>query len=301
MLCRVAVTALALGFSVAAAAAQELEPRAYSPTPVGATFLIASATRSSGGVLTDPTLPIDNVDATLGFLTLAAGHTFSLAGRQAFVVGAVPITWAKVAGDIGEDRRSASRRGLADPRFKLSVILRGSPAMTPAEFARTPHRSTIVGASISVVPPLGQYDKTKLINLGANRWSFKPEVGISKPVGRWVVDGYAGVWLFTANESFYTGDSTRTQNPIVTIQAHVSYMLTRRAWVAFDGTWYSGGRTNIDGVDKLDLQRSSRIGATVSLPIKNTQSLKIAYSSGATTRIGGDFRTVGVSWQMVIF
>ena len=259
-----------------------------------------SAARSAGDVLTDPTLPIADVDARVGVLALAVGHTFGLAGKQALVLGVVPITWAEASGQIGEDRRSVTRRGLADSRVKLSVILAGSRAMTLAEFVRAPRR-TVLGASVTVVPPLGQYDATKLINLGSNRWSFKPELGVSHPAGRWTIDGYAGVWLFTDNDTFYPGTSLRHQNPIVSLQGHVSYTLARRAWVAVNGTWYSGGRSTVDGVDKLDLQRSSRLGATLALPIGSRQSLKVSYSAGATTRSGGDFRTIGAAWQLLLF
>jgi len=286
--------------AVVPVAAQDLEPRAYSPSPAGTTFLVVGATRTAGGVLTDPTLPVTDVDAEAGVLTLGLGHTFRLGGRQALLLGAVPITWAEASGQIGEDRRSASRRGLADPRVKLSVILAGSRAMTPAEFVRAPRR-TLLGASVTVVPPIGQYDATKLVNLGSNRWSFKPELGVSRPSGRWTFDAYAGVWLFTDNDTFYPGTAHRQQNPIVALQGHVSYTLARRAWVAVDGTWYSGGRSNVNGVDKLDLLRSTRLGATLSWPIGSRQSIKVSYSDGATTRFGGDFRTVGAAWQLVLF
>jgi hypothetical protein len=294
------LVAIWAGCDALAAAAQELEPRAYSPAPVGTTFLVVSAIRSAGGVLTDPTLPVADVDAEVGVLGLAVGHTFSLAGKQALVLGVVPITWADASGQIGEDRRSVSRRGLADPRVKLSVILAGSRALTPAEFARAPRR-TVLGASVTVVPPLGQYDATKLINLGSNRWSFKPELGVSRPWGRWTFDGYAGVWLFTTNDTFYPGTARRHQDPIVALQGHVSYALARRAWVGFNGTWYSGGRSTLDGVDKLDLQRSTRLGVTLALPVGSRQSIKISYSDGATTRFGGDFRTIGAAWQLLLF
>jgi hypothetical protein len=189
---------------------------------------------------------------------------------------------------------------LADARIKASMILAGSRAMTPAEFARA-QQHTILGVSLMVGVPLGQYDRTKLVNLGANRWSFKPEVAVSRRIDRWTVEGYAGVWLFTTNREFYTGSSVRRQDPIVALQGHVSYALPRRAWLAFNGTWYTGGRSNVNGSDKLDLQRSTRLGATLSLPLTMRQSIKVSYSAGATTRIGGDFRTVGVSWQKVWF
>ena len=282
------------------ARAQELEPRAYSPSPVGTTFLVASATRSTGGVFTDPSLPITNVEATVDVLGLAVGRTFGVAGKQVLLLAAFPIVWGEASGDIGEDRATAHRQGLADPRVKVSMILAGSPALTRAEFARAPRR-TIVGASLAVAPPLGQYDETKLVNIGSHRWSVKPEVGISHPIGRWTIDAYAGVWFFTQNDAYYPGTSVRDQEPIAALQGHLSYTLGRRAWIAVNGTWYSGGTTSIDGASKADLQRNSRLGATLALPLGTRQSLKFAYSAGATTRVGADFRTFTVAWQLVMF
>ena len=281
-----------------AAAAQELEPRAYSPSPVGTTFLVVSGTRSTGGVFTDPSLPIQDVEATVGVLGFGIGHAFGIARKQVLLLAALPVIRGQASGAVGEDRHSVTRKGLGDPRVKVSVILTGSPAMTRAEFARAPRR-TIVGASMTVAPPLGKYDETKLVNLGSNRWSFKPEVGISHPAGRWTFDAYAGVWFFTENDEFYPGASRREQDPIAALQGHVSYTLGRRAWIALDGTFYSGGTTTIDGVDKADLQRNSRLGATLALPLGSRQSLKFAYSAGATTRVGADFSTVAVAWQLV--
>ena len=286
--------------AVRSVAGQELEPRAYSPSPSGTTFVVVSTTRSVGGVFTDPSTPLTDVEAEVGILGLAMGHVFALIGKSAIVLGLVPITWGEATGSIGEDRRQASRRGLADPRIKFSMILSGSPPMTPAEFARRPRRP-IVGSSLTVVPPIGQYDSTKLVNLGSNRWSFKPEVGVSLPAGRWTVDAYAGVWFFTDNDAYYPGRSRRHQDSVFAVQGHVSYTLGRRAWAAVNATWYTGGQLSVDGAKAADPYRNTRLGATVAIPLGTRQSLKVAYSAGAATRIGADFRTLSGAWQLVIF
>jgi hypothetical protein len=292
----IAGTSLMMCGAPRGAAAQDLEPRSYAAAPIGMHFLGVAASRSSGDVVVDPSLPIDDVRATVGSIALAGGTTFDLFGRTAFVFAALPIARVSASGRVGETTGHASRTGLADPRIKLSVNVIGGRALTPREFA-VAARPTIVGVSLVVVPPIGQYDRTKLVNIGANRWSFKPEIGISHVVRKWTFDGYAGSWLFTANDEYYTGSSLRTQRPIVALQGHVSYAPGRRWWVAIDGTWYSGGTSEIDRVPKADLQRNSRLGVTLSLPLAQQQSLKIATSAGATTRFGGDFTTIGIAWQ----
>ena len=186
------------------AAAQDLEPKAYSASPVGAAFLVAGLARSSGSVLTDPSLPITDIEAKVNSVPLAAGYTFGLFGKLALVTAAVPYAWGDIAGVVFEESRAITRSGLVDARAKLSINLVGNPAVGVREFMKTP-RKTIVGTSLTVTAPTGQYDGTKLINLGTNRWAFKPEVGVAVPKGHWDFDAYVGVWLFTDNEDFFPG------------------------------------------------------------------------------------------------
>jgi hypothetical protein len=283
---------------VVTAAAQDLEPRAYSPSPTGTTFLVVSATRSTGGVFTDPSAALTDVEATIGILGLGVGHSFPLLGKSALILGLVPMTWGHAQGQVGEAQREVHRTGLADPRLKLSVILSGSKPMRLAEFVRAPRRP-ITGVSVSVVPPIGQYDPAKLVNLGSNRWGFKPEFGVSIPAGKWTLDGYVGVWCFTDNDRYYPGTSIRHQDPILAVQGHASYAISRRlGWAAFDGTWYGGGDVTVDDTHAFEPFRNVRLGATWALPLGPRYSLKVAYSAGAATRVGADFRTVTVAWQM---
>jgi hypothetical protein len=299
-MCGAGVILITLLFRAGSIAAQELEPRAYSASPTGTTFVAVTATRSAGGVFTDPSAPLKNTNAELGVLALGIGYSFGLFGKPALVLGAAPITWGKVSGEIQEDRREVTRRGLADPRIKLSMILAGSKAMNASEFARAPRR-TIVGASVTIVPPVGQYDPTKLVNLGSNRWAFKPEVGLSIPLQRWTLDTYAAVWMFTDNGEYFTGQSVRHQDPIVALQAHVVYTLARRAWLAGDMTWYGGGESSVDRSPASLPFRNTRFGGTFALPIGTRQSVKVGYSAGAATRVGADFQTFTVGWQRLFF
>jgi hypothetical protein len=280
--------------------AQDLEPRAYAAAPIGTNFFGVAAGRSSGDVLVDPSIPLTDVHATVNSTVVGGGRTFSFFGRTALLSAAFPYAWPTVSGETGETRRSVSLSGLTDPRIRLSVNFVGGKALKPDEFTRA-RRPTIVGASLTVAPPLGQYDRTRLVNLGSNRWSMKPEAGISHRMNNWIFDGYAGIWFFAANNFYYTGSSIRTQQPIVTIQGHTSYTFKPRLWLAFDATWYSGGTTSIDGVKRGSPQRNVRIGSTFSLPLTRQQSLKIAYGKGAMTRAGSNFTTVSAAWQLTWF
>jgi hypothetical protein len=291
--------ALALFLCVAAAGAcnaQELEPRAYSPSPVGTNFLVLAYGRMTGEVLFDPSLPFSDVEARLNAGIFGYARTFAAGSRQTSATLALPYVRGDVEGNVGEGRREAHRSGIGDTRLRLALNLVGNPAMTPAEFAkRTPE--TTLGASLIIVAPIGQYESRKLINIGTNRWALKPELGLVHPLGPWTFEAYAGVWLFEDNDAYYTGKSVREQDPIASVQAHVSYTFRPRLWLALDATYFEGGQTTLDGVPRDDKQANSRVGFALSLPLGARQSLKFSASKGATTRIGGDFTTFGVAWQ----
>ena len=298
--CATASAAVALLLlSMSHVQAQELEPRAYSPNPVGINFVIGGYVHSTGGVLFDPSLRFDNVEATLDSATVGYGRTFGAFGRTASAMFALPYVDGHVSGDIGEMHRRADRSGAGDLRLKLAINLLGGEALAPREFAQRKPGTTL-GASLSVVAPTGQYYPDKLVNLGTNRWAFKPELGLSHPMGRWYLEAYAGVWLFTDNDDFF-GGQRREQDPMASLQAHASYTFRPRLWLAADATWYRGGDTTIDGVAKADMQENLRVGLTLSLPLTARHSLKLAWSEGASTRIGGDFTTYAIAWQYAWF
>ena len=264
-------------------------------------FAIVGFARSSGDVTFDPSIPLTDVNAKLYGPIVGLGQTFGIFGRQALFTALVPYAWGNVTGSVGEQSGSVHRSGTADIKSKISLNLRGNPAQTPREFLQRDHRSFIIGTSLTVTSPSGQYGNTKLINLGTNRWSFKPELGLSWPVKKFDFDLYTGVWLYTANASFYPGTANRTQSPLTAIQGHASYTVRRGLWAAFDATWYGGGSTRANGGPPTERQGNTRIGATLSIPLAKQQSLKIAYSSGVSGTIGSKFNTLSVGWQYAWF
>jgi hypothetical protein len=274
--------------------AQELEPRAYSISPVGTNFAVVGFARSSGDVDFDPSLPIEDASAVLYRAFLSYGRALNFFGRSANVAITLPYLWGDLAGKVNGSPEQVHRSGLANPAMRFAVNLYGAPALDFEQFARYSQKTNI-GASVVVVPPLGQYDPARFVNIGTNRWAAKPEIGISRRVGRWYFDVYLGVWLFSSNDN-YQG-RVRKQDPIGSAQIHVSYNLKPRLWVAFETNYYTGGRTVIDGIARADLQRNSRFGSTISIPLTKRQSVKFSGSSGALTNIGADFLSIGVAYQ----
>jgi hypothetical protein len=280
---------------------QDLDPRAYVKVPINGTMLISGFSHSEGGVLTDPTLPLQDLEAKVQALTVGGVRTFSLFGQTAQALAVLPYGWVEASALVNGQSQSASRSGFADMRFRLSVLLLGGKATPLAEFAKS-KRQTIIGSSVTIVAPTGQYFSDKLINLGTRRWSIKPEVALTQPIGnRWMVDFYTGIWFFTNNDSFYPGESLRTQDPLVAFQTHLSYNVSPRMWLAFNSTFYTGGQSSVNEIYKDDRQENARLGGTLMIPVGKRSALKIAYSRGAIVRIGANFSTISVGWSSTWF
>ena len=293
---RLAVVLL-LALLPVSAAAQELEPGAYWPLPRGLNIVTVLDSINWGDVTFEPAAPIDEASAIINTTGLAVARAFGLAGRSAHASVMVPVVGGHVEGLYLGEFAEVGRFGLGDPRLKLAVNLFGAPSMTAKEFAAYQQRG-IVGVSLTVAPPLGQYDSSKIINLGTNRWSFKPELGLSRTnaSGKWVIEMMAGVWLFTDNTEF-VGGRTREQDPIFTTQAHVTYKFNRRMWLAGDANFYTGGRTTIGGTQNLDLQRNSRVGATFSKAMARGHAIRMSVSRGAYTTIGAAFTSIAMGYN----
>ena len=277
------------------ASAQELEPGAYWPIPRGLNILTVVNNFNWGDVAFDPSAPIDEASAKVNTTAFSYTRAFQLGERSANFGLVVPVVTGHVEGRYLGEPAEVDRFGPGDPRIRVAVNLYGAPAMTPPQFVKYQQR-TLVGVSITVAPPLGQYDSAKLINLGTNRWSFKPEVGFSRTNGKWVLEAMAGAWIFTDNDDFL-GGRTRQQDPIGAVQVHVTYRFQRGMWLAADANYFTGGKTTIGGQQNLDLQRNSRIGATFSRALDRHQAIRMSVSRGAYTTIGADFTSIAVAYN----
>jgi hypothetical protein len=295
-----------VGLLMAPLLGQDLAPRAYLITPVSSNAVTLTYGFYDGGLNFNGTIPITGATGTYSVPILTYYHSFSFFGHSANVTGSLPYAVGNFSGEVLGTRGSVYRSGLMDLSARLSVNLKGGPAMQGKEFAKWKQKM-ILGASLKIIAPTGQYDGTKLINWGINRWAFKPEFGYSQRFGNWVVDGYAGVWFYTINgEAFNRPFPTpQTEKPIGSLEGHLSYDLSRfatkkrlRAWASLDGNFWFGGVTTLNGVQNLATkQTASRLGGTFSLPYTSHQSLKVSYSDGTYVRFGGNYQNIQVAWQ----
>jgi hypothetical protein len=292
-------TALTLAAAVfpALAAAQSLEPRAYSNSPSGLNFAIAAYSHSTGGVAVDPSVPLENGKGRVDALSLVYVRTLEVLGNAGSVGLHLPLAHFSGSATLNGVAESRAMSGAGDPALRLAVNFYGAPAMTAVQFSGY-RQDLIIGASLTLTAPLGDYDPARVVNLGANRWSGKPELGLSQAAGPWTFELSAGGTWFTKNDDFLGGD-TRAQEPIYSAQVHLTRQFARGTWGAVSATYYEGGQTSLNGVARDDRQSGSRFGATFALPLGGGHSLKLFGSTGLYTRTGSDFNSLGVAWQTV--
>lgn len=265
-------------------------------TPVEFNVVTLSDSFSTGSVFTNPSLFIENTRAHFQTAVISFYHSFDLLGRSSNFTVYVPYVIGNVRATVLDQDVNAYRSGAGDSRIRFAVNLKGGPAMRVKEFSSW-HEKALIGVSLTTILPTGQYDAGRLVNIGNNRFAFKPEIGLTHRWNRWALDTYAGAWFFAANYSWFPGASKRTQQPVAVAEAHLTYYVRPRFWASLDGNFWAGGRSSVNGQLNADFERDSRAGFTVAIPINERQSIKASYARGAYVTIGGAYTTVSFGWQ----
>lgn len=280
--------------------AQDLSPRAYVITATHTNAVTLTWAFYDGGVNFGGAVPITGATGTYNVPIVSLYHTFNFFGRSSNLTASLPYGVGTFSGSVfGNKPQSIYRSGLLDTTIRFSVNLMGGPAMTPREYSKWKQK-TLLGASLKVIAPTGQYEPTKLVNWGINRWAIKPEFGYSERWGHWVLDGYAGAWFYTKNLASFDLPVPRpqTEAPIGSFEGHMGYDFKPRYWVTLDGNFWTGGITSLNGIrNPATKQTGSRIGVTGSIPLNKHQSVKVSYSNGTYIRFGGNYQNLSVAWQ----
>jgi hypothetical protein len=287
----VAATMVVPGGSVHA---QALEPRSYTNTPVGINFLLLGYGYTKGSVAFDASIPIEDAEVDVHSGLLAYARSLDVWGLSGKFIAVLPFAEVSGSAKLAGQEHERQVFGLADPLLRVSVNFFGAPALSMEEFP-TYRQDIIVGASLQVTAPLGQYDSTKLLNVGTNRWSFKPELGVSKAWGPVILELIPAITFFTKNDDFL-GGKTLEQDPIYSVQGHLIYEFFPAFWAALDATYYAGGRTTVDG-EKGQQPGNVRLGLTAALSMSRHQSIKLYGSTSIYSRTDSDFWAVGILWQ----
>jgi len=238
---------------------QFTDPRTYANAPVSVNQLELDYTHATADDSIDTALVIGGSHLEVNEVSVAYTRTFGVMDRLAWIKASVPFAY--VSGSVAETRLSSSVAGAGDASLQLTTLLLGGSALSVADFEKY-EPTTSVGVSLTVNGPSGEYNPNSVLNLGSNRWSFKPEIGISHPFGpdqKWVVDGYFYAYFFTDNTEYH-GTEILRQEPLPGFEAHVSYNITPDLWASLDANYAFRGTTFIDGVDQNNAQKNLTVG-----------------------------------------
>jgi hypothetical protein len=275
--------------------AQDIEPRSYANAPIGVNFLVGGYAYAWLGFPLDPAVPLTDPDLNTSNAIAGYARVLNIGGQSARISLLAPYAWLKGSALYKGEPVSREVNGFTDAKLRLAVNLLGAPAMDMASF-KDYKQDLIVGASVTASAPIGQYDPERLVNIGANRWSFKGEVGASKAAGRWILELSSALEAFTTNSDFF-GGITREQDPVWSIKGNIIRNFPKSIWASLDGTYFAGGTTVLDGTRRNDLQQNWRAGVTVALPVNKRNSIKLYGSTGVYARTGNNFDLVGLVWQ----
>jgi hypothetical protein len=276
--------------------AVDLEPRAYSNIPVGQNFIVAAYAYMNGGVAFSPAVPIKDAQLEVHNSIFAYARSLDIWGRSGKFDIIVPHAWFSGQALVAGESQSRAVGGFGDPVVRLYVNLLGAPALSVKEFANY-KQDTILGVSLAVSAPGGQYDDQRLVNIGTNRWYFKPEIGLSKALGPVTLELAASAYIFTDNNQPFLGRSLE-RDSLYAARGHLIYSFgSSGIWGSLDATFFTGGRTTMDGRRNDDLQQTSRLGASLAFPINRHNSIKLYGSSVVSAQSGANLDIIGIAYQ----
>jgi hypothetical protein len=297
---RRSVLAFTIALLSTAVSAQEVEPRRWGHLPMGVNFAGAGYVRTNGDILLDPVLLLEDVKLEVDTYAVKYIRTFELLNRSARVDMTYAYQQATWTGLLDGQPASAYRSGWADPIVRFSVNLLGAPPLKAAEFARyrsQADKETIVGVGLAVHLPLGEYLEDKLLNLGTNRFTIRPQFGAVHKRGRWSFEATGGVWFYTDNNDFVDG-GRREQDPLYAIQTHVVGTFRPGLWVSASGAYGYGAESTVNGTASGDQSDDVFFAISVGYPITRKVGGSVGYVGSRTQHSVGldsDSFNVGIS------
>jgi len=257
--------------------AQFAEAHHYDNAPVGVNQLELAYAYAHSNASLDTSLVVAGAKFNLNQGTITYTRYFDFIHHTVWAEASIPI--ADLGGSVSGTSIHGSATGTGDSSYAVTALLKGGPALSVAQFADY-QPTTTVGISLTMTAPTGQYNSNKLLNLGSDRWSFKPELAISHPFGpdqKWQCDLYAHAYFFTDNTSYH-GTEILRQEPLPGLEGHISYFVINNVWVSIDTLYSFRGATFVDGVNQNDAQKNFTLGSEVNISLDPRNSLVFQFA-----------------------
>ncbi len=276
---------------------QELEPRSLTNVPVKTNFATLVYNYAAGNILYDQALPLEDVQAKTNTFVGAYVRSLNFFGMGAKCNVILPYAIGNWEGIYQGIDTTTSRNGLADLRFGFSFNFIGSPAIDKEGF-KNYQQKTIAGFSLQLVAPTGQYFEDRLINLGSNRWAFRPQLGVSHKINSWYIEYAINTWIYTTNYSFWNGNKIK-QEPLGTFKLHIIKSFKKGIWAALGAGYAYGGRIYKNNEQSETNISTMRFGAVVVVPVHPKHSLKLMVVTAKRFQEGADFSAINLAYQYI--
>ncbi len=274
---------------------QFTDPRYYDNTPVDVNQIETVYAYARSNTSLDTSAIVAGAELNLNVGVLEYTRYFSFLHHAAWVEPAVPF--GDLRGSITGTEIRGSSTGAGDSSYQVGLLMKGGKALSVAQFA-TYHPSTTLGTSLTITAPTGEYSGDKILNLGSNRWSFKPEFAVAYPFGpqqKWELDTYANAYFYTVNSSYH-GTESLQQKPLPGIEGHISYSFRSNAWASLDTRYSFGGDTFVDGVDQKDAQRNFTLGSELNLSLNSRNIVVFEFGKLIVHQNGPTYGGFGVKY-----
>jgi len=280
--------------------AEELEPRRWAHLPINTNFSGAAYAYTKADISFDPVLKIEDGQVDLHTWVAKYIRTFSLFNKSArvdFLQGYQKGRWTGLLDGVPT---TVKRSGWTDTFVRFAINLYGAPPLQGQEYAKyraATEIETIVGAGLSLQLPTGDYMDDKLINLGSNRFTFRPQIGVVHTLGKWSLETTAIAAFFTDNDEFFNGHKLE-QDPLYSLNGHLIYTLRPGVWISTSAGYDYGGQSTVDGERKDDCKQNINWALGAGLPLSRHFGAKIAYigtRSQESTGVDSDSFIVGLT------
>jgi hypothetical protein len=259
--------------------AQELEPRRWSHLPTGLNFAGMGYAYTEADISDSPALRLEQVEMEMHTFAAKYIRTFDLFGKSARIDLAQAYQKGSWNGVLDGTPASTDRTGWSDSFARFSINLYGAPPLSGkayADYRANTEVETIVGAALGVQFPTGEYMEERLINLGNNRFTFRPQLGVVHMRGKWTMEASTAAWIYTENNDFYQ-DTQLEKDPLYTVQGHLIYTWEPGLWAGLSLGYAAGGRSTLNGEEKDDRREIGLLAVSLGYPVTRDWGLKVAY------------------------
>jgi hypothetical protein len=251
--------------------------RSYLNAPQGnlAMYSYSGVRSNTGGV---ENLPIPLTETRLQTQSLIYSRIIDIGGRTGGLGVVLPfqdlLSFNTQSNDV-----TARESGIGDPSVTFEMNLFGAPALQREEMKDwTP--GDYCGLHFTFGLPLGQYDPNSAVNLGANRFTFRPLLNhsLTRDEGKTWLDFYSSVAFYSANEE-YLGSSVLKQYPLTDIELHYSKMVYDRLWAGIGVVGLFGGRVEVNDTVATPTQQIGRLAITAGTPMFKGSTAIFGYNN----------------------